>query len=75
MKAGENVWVNWSGERVRSEDWPAETRGDRWFPCYPESRVHGDSYTPYPGRTVWQRAANEAMSSAAQSNFQRKSGW
>ena len=42
------------------------------FPIFPASRVRGDRYTPYHGRTLWQRLANKAMNERAQSNFQRK---
>jgi hypothetical protein len=67
MKAGKNVWINWELERVKTDTRP----GPDWHPCYPESRVRGDTYTPYRGTTAWEQAANAAMAEQAASNFQR----
>lgn len=69
MKAGRNVWVSWHGKEVKSETRPAETASDRWFPKFPASRVHGDSYRPYTGGSEWEQAANNEMAAAAQANF------
>lgn len=71
MKAGKNVWVSSDGERVRADERPEGTDWNRWYPCYPESRVRGDRYVPYTGGSEWEQAANAAMRDAAQANFAR----
>lgn len=72
-RAGKNIWG-------RVDDWgnvvefvSAATRpaGDGWFAHYPESRVTGDRYAAYNGRSEWEIAANAAMASAANSTFRR----
>lgn len=77
-RAGKNAWARWGGYNgdvvvavVRSETRPA----GEWSPLYPASRVTGDSYTYYDGRTEWERAANEAMASEANSNFRRQGSY
>lgn len=70
MKNGINVWVNAvTGEKVKSETRP---EGEYWFAAYPEYRVRGYKFTPYLGHSEWEKAANAAMKSAAQYNFQNK---
>lgn len=71
MNAGKNVWVSTDGERVKAGERPEGTGWSRWYPCYPESRVRGDHYTPYQGGSEWEQAANSAMADAAQANFAR----
>jgi hypothetical protein len=76
-RAGKNVWGRcdaWGNvaEFTTSEEWP---EGDGWFPHYPESRVKGDTYEYYNGRSTWEQAANEAMASAANSNFRRQQSY
>lgn len=74
-RAGIGAWVRWGGEDgetiiayVRSDARPA---GEGWAPYYPASRVSGDSYEYYTGRSAWEIAANEAMASEANANFRR----
>lgn len=43
---------------------------DSQSPAWPESRVRGDTYTPYHGHGVWGERANSSMSRQAQYNFQ-----
>jgi len=69
MNAGMNVWVNEDGKTVKSDRRPS---GGGWYPHYPKSHVHGEKYTPYQGRSEWERAANQSMAEDARSNFQRK---
>jgi hypothetical protein len=73
-RAGKNAWVQWGGRDgdtivayARSEEWP----GENWSPYYPASRVKGDTYEYYNGRSTWEIAANESMASEANSNFRR----
>jgi hypothetical protein len=75
IRAGKGVWVRWGGydgetiiAAVRSETKPD---GDEWAPYFPASRVMGDSYSYYEGRSEWEQAANAAMASEANSNFCR----
>ncbi len=68
MNAGKNVWINDSGKTVKSDKRPA---GD-WFAHYPKSRVRGDKFTPYQGRSEWEQAANRAMAAEAQDNFSKR---
>lgn len=73
-RAGKNVWGrcdNWGNvvEYAKTDERP---EGEGWFPHYPESRVRGDTYEYYNGRSEWEIAANEAMASAANSNFRRQ---
>lgn len=77
-RAGKNAWVQWGGYDgttiiafVRSETRP----GDEWSPFYPVSRVKGDTYEYYDGRSEWEQAANESMASEANSNFRRQSSY
>lgn len=72
-RAGRNRWVNWDGEVQISETRPRPSATQSWFPIYARDRIHGDSYTPYPGITEWEQAANAAMNDAANNNFRRKS--
>lgn len=67
IRNGKNVWHDGSGNFVKSETHP----GDYWYPAYPQSRVHGSSYTAYTGNSVWEKSANRAMAQAARSNFER----
>ena len=76
-RAGKNVWVRWGGrdgdmvvELVRSESRPE----GEWSPFYPASRVRGDTYEYYDGRSEWEIEANAAMASEANSNFRRQGG-
>ena len=76
-RAGKNVWGRvdaWGNvvEFTTSDEWP---EGDGWFPHYPESRVKGDAYSYYNGRSTWEQAANEAMASQANSNFRRQGSY
>lgn len=73
-RAGKNAWARWGGYNgdtvvafQRSETRP----GEEWGPLYPASRVKGDTYYAYAGRSEWEIAANAAMASEANSNFRR----
>lgn len=77
-RAGKNAWVQWGGYEgttvvafVRSEERP----DGEWSPFYPASRVKGDAYEYYDGRSEWERAANESMASEANSNFRRQGSY
>jgi hypothetical protein len=75
-RAGKNVWGrcdDWGQvvEFVAADEMPD---GDGWFAHYPASRVRGDTYEPYAGRTAWECEANAAMASKANSNFRRREG-
>jgi hypothetical protein len=74
-RAGKNVWVQWGGYEgttvvalIRSETRP----GGEWSPFYPASRVRGDTYEYYNGRSDWEVEANASMASEANSNFRRQ---
>jgi hypothetical protein len=77
-RAGKNVWVQWGGYEgttvialVQSD-----TRPDgEWSPFYPASRVRGDTYEYYNGRSEWEIEANAAMASEANSNFRRQGSY
>lgn len=44
-----------------------------WYPVISASRVKGAKYTPYTkGSPEWVKAANAALASAAQENFERR---
>lgn len=77
-RAGKNVWVQWGGydgdtvvALVRSEARP----DGEWSPFYPASRVRGDTYEYYNGRSEWEIEANAAMASEANSNFRRQGSY
>lgn len=76
-RAGKNVWGrvdDWGdvvGYVVSSE----MPEGDGWFAHYPASRVRGDTYEYYTGRSEWEQEANRAMASAANSNFRRQQSY
>jgi hypothetical protein len=74
VRAGKNVWVRWGGyegttvmEVIHSDERPE----GEFAPFYPASRVRGDTYEYYDGRSEWEIAANAAMASEANSNFRR----
>lgn len=65
IRNGKNVWVNEDGSiKVKSETRPSD---GRWYPAYPQSRVHGNSYEYYDGTSEWEKAANKAMANATRS--------
>ena len=68
MSTGMNVWINEDGKTIKSNSRPL----GEWYPHYAASRVHGDRYMPYQGRSEWEQAANASMAEKAKSNFQRK---
>jgi hypothetical protein len=81
VRAGKGVWAKWGGPEgktvvavLKSDTNPntdEEIPGEGWTPLYPASRVTGDTYEYYNGRSEWEVAANAAMSSEANSNFRR----
>lgn len=56
IRNGKNVWTDGTN-KIKSE-----TRPEGYYPAYPASRVHGNSYEYYSGNTEWEKAANKAMS-------------
>ena len=72
MNDGVNIWIDAeTGKKIKSATRPAE---GEWFAAYAQSRVRGDHYTPYQGKSEWVRAANAGMKSAAAYNFQFRKG-
>lgn len=77
-RSGKNVWVQWGGYEGTTVIalTHSEARPDgEWSPFYPASRVRGDTYEYYNGRSEWEIAANESMASEANSNFRRQGSY
>lgn len=78
MRNGKNVWINSDldsddlGQMVKAT--PDELPEGQWQAAYAESRVNGDTYTPYQGGDEWSQNANAAMAREANYNFRTKDG-